>query len=130
MLRPSTLSSRPSALPPGRVTSSTQSATLRLLEKRQEWEAIAALDETTEEIVKSLEQLAAQGNIMADGGRVTAISAVASVMNNWPNVLRVISLFAKDSSGSAAVEQKDENAGDGELPRLVRIDANTLAQGN
>lgn len=69
MLRPSTLSSRPSALPPGRVTSSTQSATLRLLEKRQEWEAIAALDETTEEIVKSLEQLAAQGNIMADGGR-------------------------------------------------------------
>ncbi|KAG8979361.1 hypothetical protein FRC05_008345 [Tulasnella sp. 425] len=106
MLRPSTLSSRPSALPPGRVTSSTQSATLRLLEKRQEWEAIAALDETTEEIVKSLEQLAAQGNIMADGGR------------------------AKDSSGSAAVEQKDENAGDGELPRLVRIDANTLAQGN
>lgn len=69
MHRPSTLSSRPSALPPGRAASSAQSATLRLLEKRQEWEAIAALDEATEEIVKSLEQLAAQGNIMADGGR-------------------------------------------------------------
>ncbi|KAG9032350.1 hypothetical protein FS837_002765 [Tulasnella sp. UAMH 9824] len=125
MHRPSTLSSRPSALPPGRAGSSAQSAALRLLEKRQEWEAIAALDEATEEIVKSLEQLAAQGNVMADGGR-----AVASVMNNWPNVLRVISLFAKDSSGSAAVETKEETAGDGELPRLVRIDANSLAQGN
>ncbi|KAG8987561.1 hypothetical protein FRB90_003275 [Tulasnella sp. 427] len=116
---------------------------LRLLEKRQEWEAIAALDEATEEIVKSLEQLAAQGNIMADGGRGksdkspkpfspcnNARLAVASVMNNWPNVLRVISLFAKDSSGSAAVEAKEESSGDGELPRLVRIDANSLAQGN
>lgn len=51
-------------------------------------------------------------------------------MRLWKRSERYDLPAAKDSSGSAAVEQKDENAGDGELPRLVRIDANTLAQGN
>lgn len=69
-------------------------------------------------------------------------------MTNWPNVLRVISLFgektfrlvdsltplslfssAKDSTGTAAVESREDDSGDAELPRLVRIDTNGLAQG-
>lgn len=65
------MTSRPSHIggPGGARQAPSQPITLRLVEKSQEWEAIAALDETTQEIMKDLRDLAAQGNIMADGGR-------------------------------------------------------------
>ena len=62
--------SRPSHAPTRSVASS-QGITQRLNEKKQEYEAIAALDEAAAEITKNLEAIAAQGNIMADGGRGT-----------------------------------------------------------
>ena len=40
----------------------------RLQDKRQEWEAVTALEEMTGDIAKSLRDISARGNIMADGG--------------------------------------------------------------
>ncbi|KAG8898591.1 hypothetical protein FRB99_007335 [Tulasnella sp. 403] len=127
MNRQSTLAARPShAGGPGvRAAPASQSVASKLLEKRQEWEAIAALDDATAEIVRTLEKIAAQSNIMADGGR-----AVAAVMANWPNVLHIISLFTKDASGAAVADEDPDEPNTSDLPRLVRIDANGLTQAN
>ncbi|KAG8880597.1 hypothetical protein FRB97_009522 [Tulasnella sp. 331] len=91
------MSSRPSNMAgaQGRAAPSAQSLAARLLDKRAELEAVTNLDETTAEIVKVLVDLAKEGNVMADGGR-----AIAGVMINWPNVLRVIDLFGKYMSNS------------------------------
>ncbi|KAG8934800.1 hypothetical protein FRC03_003979 [Tulasnella sp. 419] len=129
MNRQSTLSSRPSTFGgSSRNASSSQAVMARVLEKRQEWEAIAALDETTTEIVQTLEALAAQSDLIADGGK-----AIASVMANWPNVLRIIGLFGKErvpTTGEDETETRTDPSAETEsLPRLVRIPMDGLAQG-
>lgn len=84
----------------------------RVLEKRSEYEAIQALEDLTGDMVKTLQALADQGQVMADGGRsmyafflpticscaMDDYIAIASVMSNWPNVLRVISLFGMSTT--------------------------------
>jgi len=73
MNRPSTLSARPSTINGGSGTSraaqGSNAVAARILEKRQEWEAVNALEQTTTEIKTLLENLANQANIMADGGQ-------------------------------------------------------------
>ncbi|KAG9005014.1 hypothetical protein FRB94_001904 [Tulasnella sp. JGI-2019a] len=108
---------------PGRSAPSAQSLATRLLDKRAELEAVTNLDETTAEVVKVLVDLAKEGNIMADGGR-----AIAGVMINWPNVLRVIDLFVEGVAPLTTAGVEPQEPASTDLARLVRIDATGLAQ--
>ncbi|KZO90739.1 hypothetical protein CALVIDRAFT_490033 [Calocera viscosa TUFC12733] len=94
----------------------------RLLEKQHEWQGVAMLKEASGRMLQQVESLAREGDVMADGGK-----AIGSVLANWPNVFRIISLCAQTPAsapnGAAPPEEPEEPE---VLPRLVRLQVDGL----
>jgi len=101
--------SRQSHLP----NQASTAAAARLLEKKKEYEAVAALERASANFLKRIEELGDDFDVMADAGQVHG-----QVLEQWPNMFRILSLFL-----STREQSKDETdpapVASGE--RLVRV---------
>ncbi|PIL34053.1 hypothetical protein GSI_03762 [Ganoderma sinense ZZ0214-1] len=107
--------SRQSQLP-GSVASTAAAA--KLLEKKKEFEAVAALERASAQFLKRIEELGDDFDIMADAGTVHG-----QVLEQWPNMFRILSLFL--SQREQLAEDEDASSS-GE--RLVRVPLEELRQ--
>ncbi|TFK90398.1 hypothetical protein K466DRAFT_517240 [Polyporus arcularius HHB13444] len=118
-MRASVAPNRQSQLP-GSVSSAAAAA--KLLEKKKEFEAVAALERASAQFVKRIEELGDDFDVMADAGIVHG-----QVLEQWPNMFRILSLFLSQREQRA----DDENASattTGE--RLVRVPIEELRPTN
>ncbi|KAI0717277.1 hypothetical protein C8T65DRAFT_717368 [Cerioporus squamosus] len=116
-MRASVAPNRQSQLP-GSVSSAAAAA--KLLEKKKEFEAVTALERASAQFVKRMEELGDDFDVMADAGIVHG-----QVLEQWPNMFRILSLFLSQREQRA----EDENASattTGE--RLVRVPIEELRQ--
>ncbi|OSX66700.1 hypothetical protein POSPLADRAFT_1053321 [Postia placenta MAD-698-R-SB12] len=88
-------------------------AAARLLEKKKEYEMVAALDRASAQFVKRLEELSNDFDVMADAGTVHG-----QVLEQWPNMFRILSLFLSTREGQSNNPEAQPPA-TGE--RLVRV---------
>ncbi|KAI0331194.1 hypothetical protein GY45DRAFT_1322680 [Cubamyces sp. BRFM 1775] len=105
---------------PGAIASAA--ATAKLLEKKKEYEAVAALERASAQFLKRIEDLGEDFDVIADAGIVHG-----QVLEQWPNMFRILSLFLSQREQHAA--DADENASvptTGE--RLVRVPIEELRQ--
>ncbi|EJF58188.1 hypothetical protein BD309DRAFT_932901 [Dichomitus squalens] len=116
-MRASMAASRQSQLP-GSVSSAA--ATLKLLEKKKEFEAVAALERASAQFLKRIEELGDDFEVMADAGMVHG-----QVLEQWPNMFRILSLFLSQREKLAEDENASSSA-NGE--RLVRVPLEELRQ--
>ncbi|KAI0661119.1 hypothetical protein C8Q70DRAFT_968789 [Cubamyces menziesii] len=118
-MRASMAASRQSQAP-GAIASAA--ATAKLLEKKKEYEAVAALERASAQFLKRIEDLGEDFDVIADAGIVHG-----QVLEQWPNMFRILSLFLSQREQHAA--DADENASAptaGE--RLVRVPIEELRQ--
>ncbi|KAI0356368.1 hypothetical protein OH77DRAFT_1424024 [Trametes cingulata] len=116
-MRASIAASRQSQAP-GSIASAA--ATAKLLEKKKEYEAVAALERASAQFLKRIEELGDDFDVIADAGIVHG-----QVLEQWPNMFRILSLFLSQREQHA----EDENAtapSTGE--RLVRVPIEELRQ--
>ncbi|KAG2054994.1 hypothetical protein BDR06DRAFT_954541 [Suillus hirtellus] len=94
-------------------------ATSRLLEKKKEFEAVAALERASALFLKRIEGLADDCEVMADAGQVHG-----QVLEQWPLMFQSLSLFLNSR------EQHLSDPGDATVPltgeRLVRVPLDEL----
>ncbi|KAI8975881.1 hypothetical protein BD414DRAFT_497206 [Trametes punicea] len=113
-------SSRPSQAP-GSIASAA--ATAKLLEKKKEYEAVAALERASAQFLRRIEGLGDDFDVMADAGIVHG-----QVLEQWPNMFRILSLFLSQRQQQQQ-RGEDEN---GPVPatgeRLVRVPIEELRQ--
>ncbi|KAH9924912.1 uncharacterized protein B0H18DRAFT_395584 [Fomitopsis serialis] len=90
-------------------------AQARLLEKKKEYEAVAALERASMQFVKRIDELGDDFDVMADAGKVCG-----QVLEQWPNMFRILGLFlsAREQHQDDATGQASEGLS-GE--RLVRV---------
>ncbi|KIJ19257.1 hypothetical protein PAXINDRAFT_8611 [Paxillus involutus ATCC 200175] len=90
----------------------------RLLEKKKEYEAVAALERASATFVKRIEGLGDDCEVMADAGQVHG-----QVLEQWPNMFRILGLFLANRQQSAQSESEESETVPGSAPgeRLVRI---------
>ncbi|KAF9819164.1 hypothetical protein IEO21_02335 [Rhodonia placenta] len=93
-------------------------ATARLLEKKKEYEMVAALDRASAQFVKRIEELSNDFDVMADAGTVHG-----QVLEQWPNMFRILSLFLSTREGQYNNPEAQPPA-TGE--RLVRVPVEEL----
>ncbi|EIW82568.1 hypothetical protein CONPUDRAFT_100864, partial [Coniophora puteana RWD-64-598 SS2] len=115
-MRQSVVPNRLSHAVPGTSQSNAASMT-RLLEKKKEYEAVAALERASALFVKRMEGLGDDCELMADAGLVHG-----QVLEQWPQMFRILDLFLSqrknmESPGDLDSEQTSLAAGE----RLVRI---------
>ncbi|KAH7888430.1 hypothetical protein F5I97DRAFT_1803664 [Phlebopus sp. FC_14] len=93
----------------------------RLLEKKKEYEAVAALERASALFVKRIEGLADDCEVMADAGQVHG-----QVLEQWPNMFHILGLFLASRQQNSQGE--DDSALPGSAPgeRLVRIPLDEL----
>ncbi|TFY65709.1 hypothetical protein EVG20_g5381 [Dentipellis fragilis] len=111
-MRQSVASSRASYLPPQPPNAA---ATARLIEKKKEFEAVAALERASAMFLKRIEGLADDCDIMADAGVVHG-----QVLAQWPQMFRILNMFL----AKREQPQEDQEDEDASLPigeRLVRV---------
>ncbi|KAF9233485.1 hypothetical protein BU15DRAFT_80035 [Melanogaster broomeanus] len=72
----------------------------RLLEKKKEHEAVAALERASALFVKRIEGLADDCEVMADAGQVHG-----QVLEQWPNMFRILGLIFGKRQQSAESEE-------------------------
>ncbi|KAN0090660.1 hypothetical protein V8E55_004226 [Tylopilus felleus] len=96
----------------------------RLLEKKKEYEAVAALERTSALYVKRIEGLADDCEVMADAGQVHG-----QVLEQWPNMFRILGFFLANRQQYA--ESEASLAGLEATPgeRLVRIPLDEVQAG-
>ncbi|KAG1807573.1 hypothetical protein EV424DRAFT_1427191 [Suillus variegatus] len=94
-------------------------ATSRLLEKKKEFEAVAALERASALFLKRIEGLADDCEVMADAGQVHG-----QVLEQWPLMFQSLSLFLNSR------EQHLSDPSDATVPltgeRLVRVPLDEL----
>ncbi|KZT56222.1 hypothetical protein CALCODRAFT_497658 [Calocera cornea HHB12733] len=140
----STTTTSAAAAPPALAQATLSTSTLpansygaqRLLEKQHEWQGVALLKHASGRMLQQVESLAREGDVMADGGK-----AIGSVLANWPNVFRIISLCAAPQPAAPngttphdSPEGHEAPEGEAEqeveeaqvLPRLVRLQVDGL----
>ncbi|GBE81337.1 hypothetical protein SCP_0310640 [Sparassis crispa] len=83
-MRQSVVAARQSQLP----NPANAAAAAKLLEKKKEYEAAAALERASLNFVRRIEELGDDFDVMADAGRVHG-----QVLEQWPNMFRILSLF-------------------------------------
>jgi len=97
-------------------------ALARLQEKKKEFEAVSALEKASSMFVKRIEGLGDDCDIMADAGLVHG-----QVLEQWPNMFRILSLFLANRDQPTEVEgdnKPSSSAGAGSC--LVRIPIDEL----
>ncbi|KAM5543144.1 hypothetical protein V8D89_003018 [Ganoderma adspersum] len=116
-MRASMAASRQSQLP-GSVANAAAAA--KLLEKKKEFEAVAALERASAQFLKRIEELGDDFDTMADAGIVHG-----QVLEQWPNMFRILSLFLSQREHLGEDENAPTSSG-GE--RLVRVPLEELRQ--
>ncbi|RPD63713.1 hypothetical protein L227DRAFT_359230 [Lentinus tigrinus ALCF2SS1-6] len=95
-MRASVAPNRQSQLP-GSVSSAAAAA--KLVEKKKEFEAVAALERASAQFLKRIEDLGDDFDVMADAGIVHG-----QVLEQWPNMFRILSLFCTRFSRVCAIQ--------------------------
>ncbi|KAF8499561.1 hypothetical protein F5888DRAFT_1683249 [Russula emetica] len=125
-MRPSTTSTRASHAPGSQAPPST-TLLARLTDKKKEIEAVEALQCASTLFLHRLEGLADDCEAMADAGIVHG-----QVLAQWPQMFRILILFAAAREASSAAKTGDDDAGvdtDTDVPpggRLVRVPIDEL----
>ncbi|KAF8122043.1 hypothetical protein EV363DRAFT_1456930 [Boletus edulis] len=88
----------------------------RLMEKKKEHEAVAALERASALFVKRIEGLADDCEVMADAGQVHG-----QVLEQWPNMFRILGLFLANRQQYAESEASLATLESAPGERLVRI---------
>ncbi|RPD58505.1 hypothetical protein L227DRAFT_654867 [Lentinus tigrinus ALCF2SS1-6] len=116
-MRASVAPNRQSQLP-GSVANAAAAA--KLLEKKKEFEAVAALERASAQFLKRIDELGDDFDVMADAGIVHG-----QVLEQWPNMFRILSLFLSQREQ----HMDDEEASPGTTgERLVRVPIEELRQ--
>ncbi|KAH9929617.1 uncharacterized protein BXZ73DRAFT_48027 [Epithele typhae] len=116
-MRASIAASRQSQLP-GSVASAAAAA--KLVEKKKEFEAVAALEKASAQFLKRIEGLGDDFEVMAEAGVVHG-----QVLEQWPNMFRILELFLSQREQQAEAENASQST-TGE--RLVRVPIEELRQ--
>ncbi|KAI6147484.1 hypothetical protein BKA82DRAFT_139561 [Pisolithus tinctorius] len=91
----------------------------RLLEKKKEYDAVAALERVTTLFVNRIEGLADDCEVMADAGQVHG-----QVLEQWQNMFRILDLFLANRQQHGIDDSAAVESAPGE--RLVRIPLDEL----
>ncbi|PSR88590.1 hypothetical protein PHLCEN_2v5117 [Hermanssonia centrifuga] len=110
---------RQSHLPPQAVNAAAQA---KYLEKKKEFEAAQALEKASTQFLKRIEALGDDFDVMADAGTVHG-----QVLEQWPNMFRILSLFLASREGASETVQPSDDLVAGE--RLVRVPIEELKSG-
>ncbi|CCL98357.1 uncharacterized protein FIBRA_00352 [Fibroporia radiculosa] len=109
-------SSRQSYLP---HSATNAAAAAKLLEKKKEFEAVAALEQASTQFLKRIEELGDDFDIMADAGRVHG-----QVLEQWPYMFKILHLF---------LSTREQHSNSAEIPiapsqgeRLIRVPVEEL----
>ncbi|KIO06165.1 hypothetical protein M404DRAFT_139561 [Pisolithus tinctorius Marx 270] len=94
-------------------------AMTRLLEKKKEYDAVAALERVTTLFVNRIEGLADDCEVMADAGQVHG-----QVLEQWQNMFRILDLFLANRQQHGVDDSAVVESAPGE--RLVRIPLDEL----
>ncbi|KAF8638011.1 hypothetical protein AX16_010643 [Volvariella volvacea WC 439] len=98
-------------------TSSQTTAAANLLEKKKEYDAVAALERTSSLYLERIQALADDCEVMADAGQV-----FGQVLEQWPKMFQTLSLFLESKSKTG--EGNDEMTGQ----KLVRLPIEDLQE--
>lgn len=91
----------------------------RLLEKKKEYDAVAALERVTTLFLNRIEGLADDCEVMADAGQVHG-----QVLEQWQNMFRILDLFLANRQQHGIDDSAAVESAPGE--RLVRIPLDEL----
>lgn len=91
----------------------------RLLEKKKEYDAVAALERVTTLFLNRIEGLADDCEVMADAGQVHG-----QVLEQWQNMFRILDLFLANRQPHGIDDSAVVESAPGE--RLVRIPLDEL----
>ncbi|KAI0674765.1 hypothetical protein C8Q78DRAFT_1008790 [Trametes maxima] len=116
-MRASIAASRQSQAP-GSIASAAAAA--KLLEKKKEYEAVAALERASAQFLKRIEDIGDDFDVIADAGIVHG-----QVLEQWPNMFRILSLFLSQREQHAE-DEVTSTPSMGE--RLVRVPIEELRQ--
>lgn len=94
-------------------------AMTRLLEKKKEYDAVAALERVTTLFLNRIEGLADDCEVMADAGQVHG-----QVLEQWQNMFRILDLFLANRQQHGIGDSAVAESAPGE--RLVRIPLDEL----
>ncbi|KAH0827294.1 hypothetical protein J3R83DRAFT_3917 [Lanmaoa asiatica] len=97
----------------------------RLLEKKKEYEAVAALERASALFVKRIDALADDCEVMADAGQVHG-----QVLEQWPNMFRILGLFLANRQQYAESEASLASLESAPGERLIRIPLDEVQAGN
>ncbi|KAI0686760.1 hypothetical protein C8T65DRAFT_712286 [Cerioporus squamosus] len=109
-------------------SASSAAAAAKLAEKKKEFQAVAALERASASFVRRIEDLADDFDVMADAGIVLVHG---QVLEQWPNMFRILNLFCTRLSQREDRSGEDEDASaptTGE--RLVRVPVDDLRRTN
>ncbi|KAH9858544.1 hypothetical protein C2E23DRAFT_716740 [Lenzites betulinus] len=115
-MRASMAASRQSQAP-GAIASAA--ATAKLLEKKKEYEAVAALERASAQFYKRIEDIGDDFDVIADAGIVHG-----QVLEQWPNMFRILSLFLAQRQHAEGEAAPAPTTGE----RLVRVPIEELRQ--
>ncbi|KAF8549026.1 hypothetical protein OG21DRAFT_1515644 [Imleria badia] len=114
-----------SSIVPGRVPNNNPASAHRLLEKKKEYESVAALERASALFVKRIEALADDCQVMADAGQVHG-----QVLEQWPNMFRILGHFLANRQQYAESEASLAGLESAPGERLVRIPLDEVQAGN
>ncbi|KAI0273941.1 hypothetical protein BGY98DRAFT_997609 [Russula aff. rugulosa BPL654] len=126
-MRPSMTTSTRASHVPGSQAPPSATLLARLTDKKKEVEAVEALQRASSLFLRRLEGLADDCEAMADAGIVHG-----QVLAQWPQMFRILGLFAAAREASSAATTGDDDAGvdtDTDVPpggRLVRVPIDEL----
>ncbi|KAK7037574.1 hypothetical protein VNI00_011066 [Paramarasmius palmivorus] len=120
-MRPSTIGNR-SSYAPGVSSQANSAANLaKLLEKKKEYEGVAALDKASTAFLERITGLMEDADVMANAGE-----ALGQVLEQWPKMFQILNLYL--SSRADASEGQETESEQGQM--LVRIPIDELQQMN
>ncbi|KAI0790732.1 hypothetical protein C8Q75DRAFT_806124 [Abortiporus biennis] len=97
---------------PSQTASATAQA--KLIEKKKECEAVIALEKASAKFLQRIEELGDDFDVIADAGKVHG-----QVLEQWPNMFRILGLFLSSRQQNADGEEQSHNEETGQ--RLVRV---------
>ncbi|KAF9453916.1 hypothetical protein P691DRAFT_657087 [Macrolepiota fuliginosa MF-IS2] len=115
-IRQSSIPARASYAPSQSSQGANSAAMAKLLEKKKEYDAVAALEKASTLYLQRIEALGEDCEIMAKAGEVHG-----QVLEQWPRMFQILSLFL-----ASREKQDDDDASEGQ--RLVRLPIDELQQ--
>ncbi|ESK91032.1 hypothetical protein Moror_16337 [Moniliophthora roreri MCA 2997] len=118
-MRPSAIGNR-SSYAPGLSSQTSSAATLaKLLEKKKEYEGVAALDKTSTLFLERITGLMEDTDVMANAGE-----ALGMVLEQWPKMFQILNLYL--STRTDTTDGTDHATENGQM--LIRIPIEELQQ--